>query len=103
VIKYAILMVVLIIILNYIISYSYALITGENIENAKENSFSQIFALTLLYVNNSMLRFIVTSCKILWFPILNIGVLLYFLGLKQLGCKTAILSLSLAILNATSG
>jgi DNA integrity scanning protein DisA with diadenylate cyclase activity len=98
VVKYIILMVILILIVSYMISYTYTLITGEYVENIRENSFSWILASTLLYVNNSMLRLIVDLCRTLWFPILSIGILLYFIGLRQLGYKIVILSLLLLIL-----
>ena len=91
-------MIILILIVSYIVSYTYTLITGEYVENVRENSFSWVLASTLLYVNNSMLRLIIDLCRALWFPILNIGLLLYFLGLKQLGYKVVILSLLLFIL-----
>jgi len=91
-------MIILILIVSYIVSYTYTLITGEYVENVRENSFSWVLASTLLYVNNSMLRLIIALCRALWFLILNIGVLLYFLGLKQLGYKVVILSLLLFIL-----
>jgi len=98
VIKYIVLMIILILTLSYIVSYTYTLITGEYVENVRENSFSWVLASTLLYVNNSMLRLIIALCRALWFLILSIGLLLYFLGLKQLGYKVVILSLLLFIL-----
>jgi hypothetical protein len=91
-------MIILILTLSYIVSYTYTLITGEYVENVRENSFSWVLASTLLYVNNSMLRLIIALCRALWFLILSIGLLLYFLGLKQLGYKVVILSLLLFIL-----
>lgn len=96
--KYVILAVILILAVSNVISYTYTLITGRSIEEVNEKSFSWILASTLLHVNNSMLKFIIALCRVLWCLILTIGILLYFLGLKQLGYKIAILALLLAVI-----